>query len=256
MRVLLATAIALSLWGSTSPASAQTLEWREEWNEPSLQHGILTGALGVGALVLALLADTAQPAWTRQNVVDEGVRNAVGARTPEGRRLASVFSDITRALVILPPLTIDPLMAVVRHNNNDYGLRLGLVSSFSMASAAFSLTLLKYFVRRERPTGRECALGTSTDCGARRYRSLPSGHTAMAFAGASLSCVYHPRMALYRSRGAGIAACASAMTVATLTGVLRLIAQKHYLADVVIGALLGVVAGWLLPTALYFGFDR
>lgn len=62
--------------------------------------------------------------------------------------------------------------------------------------------------------------------------SFPSGHTATAFAAAPV---------LHRQFG-GLVGW-SAYTVAALTGLARLEEHKHYLADVLVGAAIGIVSG-------------
>lgn len=68
--------------------------------------------------------------------------------------------------------------------------------------------------------------------------SFPSGHTATAFASATT---------LYKRYGWKIGAPAYAL--ATLTGVGRVKAKKHYWYDVVVGAAIGSISGWYFTDA-------
>ena len=82
------------------------------------------------------------------------------------------------------------------------------------------------------------------------HYSFPSGHTSIAFAGAELS-----RME-YGTTG-GICA----YTAATITAMMRMYNQKHWLGDVVAGAGVGIlsarIAHWLLPLERrILGMDR
>ena len=81
---------------------------------------------------------------------------------------------------------------------------------------------LKFLVGRERPDGSD-------------RRSFPSGHTSMAFQGASF--IYF--------RYGGVPALA-AFSGAVFTGYSRVFADKHYTSDVVAGAALGTLASFLL----------
>ena len=78
---------------------------------------------------------------------------------------------------------------------------------------------MKYSVRRDRPTGECCA--------------FPSGHAATAFAAASVL----ERHLGYR---ASWPALAGAMYVATS----RLVDNRHFLSDVMMGAGIGMASGW------------
>jgi membrane-associated phospholipid phosphatase len=42
------------------------------------------------------------------------------------------------------------------------------------------------------------------------------------------------------------------MSVATATALLRIVADKHYLSDVVVGAAVGTASGLLLPLVLHY----
>ncbi|CAH0533657.1 hypothetical protein VST7929_01528 [Vibrio stylophorae] len=68
--------------------------------------------------------------------------------------------------------------------------------------------------------------------------SFPSGHTANAFAAATT---------LYRRYGWEVGV--PAYTVATLVGVGRVEAEKHYWRDVLAGAAIGTIAGWYFTDA-------
>ena len=78
---------------------------------------------------------------------------------------------------------------------------------------------MKQSIRRDRPTGECCA--------------LPSGHSATAFAAAAVL----ERHLGYR---ASWPALAGAMYVATS----RLVDNRHFLSDVMLGAALGTASGW------------
>ena len=84
-----------------------------------------------------------------------------------------------------------------------------------------------------------------------RNRSFFSGHTVLAFTGAGLACAHHMKLRPYGGAGDGIA-CGTAMALATATGTLRIGSDRHYVSDVVVGAVWGMAAGYLLPVALHY----
>ena len=82
---------------------------------------------------------------------------------------------------------------------------------------------LKYSINRTRPNGDNA--------------SFPSGHTATAFTGATL--LAHE----YGSRSVWIPI--AGYTVATASGVMRILNNRHYVSDVVVGAAVGILSAEL-----------
>jgi membrane-associated phospholipid phosphatase len=77
----------------------------------------------------------------------------------------------------------------------------------------------KYLVRRDRPTGECCA--------------FPSGHAASAFAAASVI-----------ERHFGYRGAWPTVVAASYVATSRLVDNRHFLSDVVVGSAVGVVSGW------------
>jgi hypothetical protein len=53
-------------------------------------------------------------------------------------------------------------------------------------------------------------------------------------------------------RAGDAAACATGLALATAVGVLRIAADRHYATDVLLGAGVGLLSGWLLPWLLHY----
>jgi membrane-associated phospholipid phosphatase len=97
---------------------------------------------------------------------------------------------------------------------------------------------IKVAAARERPY-----VHFTDDRGSEDNLSFPSGHTSRAFALAtSAAVIAHARG--YRSERL---IWAGGMTLAAMTGYLRIAADRHYVTDVVTGAALGVTAGLTVP---------
>lgn len=100
-----------------------------------------------------------------------------------------------------------------------------VLTADAMAAVMMAATVkgLKICVNRTRPNGEE--------------ESFPSGHTAKAFMGATL--LAHE----YGHRSVWIPV--SAYTLATATGVMRVLNNRHYVSDVVLGAAVGILSAEL-----------
>ncbi len=100
-----------------------------------------------------------------------------------------------------------------------------VLTADAMAAVMMAATVkgLKICVNRTRPNGEE--------------ESFPSGHTAKAFMGATL--LAHE----YGSRSIWIPI--AGYTAATATGVMRVLNNRHYLSDVVVGAAVGILTAEL-----------
>lgn len=111
-------------------------------------------------------------------------------------------------------------------------------------AAAYAATgWLKVAIGRERPvlyTADALAAADDPDS----QRSLPSGHTAAAFGAAVSYLVLSGRQHLpHRTRNAVLL-----FGGAAAVGTLRVAAGRHFPTDVLAGAALGALIGWLIPT--------
>ncbi|MEY4550616.1 MAG: hypothetical protein RL685_6811, partial [Pseudomonadota bacterium] len=84
-------------------------------------------------------------------------------------------------------------------------------------------------------------------------QSFMSGHAAVAFTGAGLTCAHHRHLPLYGGGLPDVAICVAALAAASATGVLRIVSDNHYTTDVLLGTGLGLVSGWVLPEWLHYG---
>jgi hypothetical protein len=100
---------------------------------------------------------------------------------------------------------------------------------FSQLICGIATQALKYSIRKQRPNNRE-------------YNSFPSGHTGLAFVGATV---------LYREfKDSNKFLAYSGFAVATAIGVLRITNRRHWISDVLAGAGIGI-----LSTNLIYYFE-
>ena len=84
-------------------------------------------------------------------------------------------------------------------------------------------------------------------------QSFVSGHTAIAFTGAGLTCAHHRHLPLYGGGWPDVAICVATLAAASSTAVLRVMSDRHYASDSLLGIGLGLVSGWGLPEWLHYG---
>jgi membrane-associated phospholipid phosphatase len=131
--------------------------------------------------------------------------------------------------------------------------------AMNLEAYAFSgaLALSAEKLGRVRPAERGCEGDAeySPKCGndAALNSSFASGHTALAFTSAGLTCAHHQHLPLYGGGARDLAACLVALSAASATGVLRVMSDNHYTSDVLIGMGIGLFGGYGLPTLLHYG---
>lgn len=100
-----------------------------------------------------------------------------------------------------------------------------VLTADAMAAGMMAVAVngMKYGINRTRPNG--------------GHNSFPSGHTATAFMGATLLAHEYGHKSVWIPIGG--------YTVATATGVLRILNNKHYASDVIVGAAIGILTAEL-----------
>lgn len=221
-------------------------------------------ALGATLLGAAYLPYPEHPAaqWRGGVLFDDGARGALRLGTPGDRQLASITSDVLVSSLILAPVLIDALLvAWLVQGDPELMGRMLLMNLQAHAVAQGLTTLFKHAVGRERPAARACREELVTQasdplCESRPDPDIPhasffSGHASLAFTSAALICLQHTELGLYGPEG-DAAMCATGLALATGVGMLRIAADKHYASDVLLGAAVGMLSGWLVPWLLHF----
>jgi membrane-associated phospholipid phosphatase len=221
---------------------ATTADGGSELNRVGPVEGALIGALAAGAVLALQLKPPATARWSSGVLFDDGTRDLLRASTPQARSNAGTASDFAYASLALYPLVIDAgLVAWLGKRDGDLALQLALIDAEAIAIDGLLTALLQRSFGRARPFTRDCATNPRPECNSDANTSFVSGHASVAFTAATTMCMQHARLSLY---GAGDAAvCPVALTVATATGALRIVADKHYASDVIAGAALGALVG-------------
>ena len=227
--------------------SDETFKYR-----PAVDFPIVFGAAGTW-IVLALLKNQLSSScrWCETNpngtdgvnAFDRGARNTFKWANPAA---ASTISDVsTFAVIPVFVLGIDLITTGSPRRWARWGVDLILISEAAAISGALNY-VVKYAVARERPyVHYEKLSGTPFQSNADDTASFFSGHSTFAFAVASsagtvASLRHYPLAPLIWTVGMGLA---------TFSGYLRVAADKHYLSDVMVGALVGSAVGATVPLA-------
>ena len=192
----------------------------------------------------------------RGTAADELTRDALVARTRSGRNLSDLLSDIGLASITAYPWAVDWAILTAGYRQ-DGGLAstMLLVDGLAVASTFALTSISKRFFRRQRPYARHCVgqpqLRECRQDG--RSRSLISGHSSLAFTGAGLVCSHARAVDIYGGTAANLIGCGAALTIAAVTALLRVIADKHYLTDVLAGAAVGLATSLAIPALIGYG---
>lgn len=235
-------------------AQAEDLAWSPSWRRVSVADYVVTPSLFAlsGAIVLSIDGPH-HASWSKPILFDTAVRDALVVGSSGGRKTASTVSDVLVTVSIVHPVLVDGvLVSWVGRQSPDVAWQLVWIDAEAYAVSAALNTAVKYAVARERPWGSRCPDGAPDCSNPDRYLSFYSGHSATAATGAGLTCAHHAHVSLYGSSAADASACVGAVALAVTTGALRIVADKHWASDVIVGEALGFASGYLIPTLLFY----
>ncbi len=233
---------------STEPETRR-VEWRPEWRRVSGWEvaGSVTLGASIGAIIL--FADEGEPKWKAGGFIDDPVRDTLRAETHQGRKRAQIIGDMTYYGALAYPIVVDVVAtAWIGHGKSDVAGQMLLMDLEAMSVSGFLSFVSNALIRRQRPYVRECNKPEDQvfpDCKlGGQSEGFFSGHTAIAATTAGLTCAHHAALPLYGGGIGDTMACIGTIAGAVVTGYTRLIADKHYLLDVVVGFGLGFPIGY------------
>jgi membrane-associated phospholipid phosphatase len=192
--------------------------------------------------------------WHGGILFDDAVRDGVRLQSASARERVAHLGDWPYYAAGVLPLLVDPI-AVAWLGNHDPTAAANLAL---IGLEAFSYSGLLSFVstrtsRRQRPDSSECYAEhpDGAGCGV-DTESFWSGHTAIAATSAGLVCANHSYMPLWKYKGLDIAACVLSSAGAVATGTSRILADRHYTTDVLIGGAAGFGMGYAVPVLLHY----
>jgi membrane-associated phospholipid phosphatase len=240
---------------SEGEASAEhRLSWHPKWRRSDYwDYSLFCAGMGTTVYLQNFRSPPETPLWTSRLPLDEETRSALHGRSAKARHSADLVSDVLWYTPQLWPLVDATLVPTLGDNNNtDVAWELTFMYLETMFTALSLASIGQRFAGRARPDYQYCESPDKEGCQA-NHASFPSGHTAGAMAGAALVCQSHGHLPLYGPAWLDSAACGTAVTLAAGAGVTRIVADRHYLSDVIVGGALGFGVGYSLPILLHFG---
>ena len=176
-------------------------------------------------------------AYGLTTIRDNGIYSSYQARKDILSLTGGHGSNIDDFLIISPYIEFGALLLFKVQCRNDFVNTSLLIAKSELLMFALTYSL-KLIAHQERPYSYQAGLdGVPIDerkTNGSAFQSMPSGHTAEAFVAATI--VY--REYRYRSPWYGI----GANTLATTVGVYRMINDKHWMSDVLVGAGIGMLS--------------
>jgi hypothetical protein len=255
---------ALALTFSSSAAADDTSgkpesnAWNPAWRRTSSLDLTLTGFGFASAFALQLLGAEETPVWRGPIAFDSSVRDAFVARSSRGRNRAYLVSDIALWTSVGQVVFDATVVSMLAQRETYTGYEMLMMDAEAYAVTVMLNSITKRLTARARPDTQECEKSANYDShcsGKDRYMSFYSGHAAVSATSAGLICAHHQNLALYGKPWDGVA-CGASIMLTSLTGALRVVADRHWASDVLVGHLVGFSTGYFLPQLLHYQVRR
>jgi membrane-associated phospholipid phosphatase len=160
--------------------------------------------------------------------------NRFSVRAERNEEMPLFHYHIDDYLQYAPAVAVYALAVVGKKGKNDWKNRTLLLIKSELLMTAVVLPIKK-LSRQLRPDGSN-------------YRSFPSGHTAQAFVAATFLHQEFGHKSVWYSIGG--------YTVATAVGTLRILNNKHWISDVLVGAGIGILSTNLVYRSHRYRFGK
>jgi membrane-associated phospholipid phosphatase len=238
--------------------SGPRLVWNPKWPRFRAVGYALTAASVAGALAVTFLIPYPDdPRWVGGILADSAVRDTLRARTRSVRDAVRTASDYTLIASLLQTAVIDGFLIPATDGSWEVAWQLSLMNAQALALNTLVATLLFKAAARARPAFADCSKDRNFDplCDSGSFASFPSSHTSTSFTAAGLTCIHHAHIPLYGGQPWDSAACAGSIVLASATGLFRIVGDRHYLSDVVLGAAWGFSLGYFYPYLFHYQYD-
>jgi hypothetical protein len=229
--------------------------WQPAWPTFSWAEGAATLVAGTLTGVLWLREPPHEARWHGGVLFDDGVRDSLRLESASARSRVRSLGDVPYYASPVIPLIVDPLLvAWLGRGDGKAALNLELVGLETFAYAGLSSFISTRLSLRQRPDSEQCWHDhpDGVGCEALDTEAFWSGHTTIAAASAGLVCANHRYLDLWGHPAADAGACALAVTGAVGTAVSRILADRHYATDVIVGMGMGFGFGYAVPVLLHY----
>jgi membrane-associated phospholipid phosphatase len=254
--------------GRARAADPVVVEWSSDWPRARAWEVVDVVALTVASYEINSQWPTPTTArWRGGILFDDRARKALRGGTASMQLTFSDMGDYLYKGAVLAPYIVDNYLAALSiHQSLDVAVQMTLIDMQSLGLAGVLTLTAERTIPRERPFPESCgtdgdvrdAFGNiSETCGhGDDYKSFYSGHAAATATMAGLTCVHHQHLPLYGGGLADLVPCVFMIGVATVTGITRIVADRHWASDVMVGWAVGAAAGYVLPSLLHYGFGN
>jgi membrane-associated phospholipid phosphatase len=268
LAVLLALLAAQPAVASEEQAAAPAAEpaaskHRLEWNYPRFRYwewGIALVTTGYFTYSVLQEPRTVDMGWHDPLPGDDPARNLFVAKGHAGRRKANNASNALWHVTEFFPFADSIIVPLLFDDFNvDVAWQMTLLNWQGIAVTGAINRLTHDWMGRDRPAlkgceehGPEYSEEFCQSDAPRNTQSFISGHAASVFFGAGATCAHHTALPMYGHPVADIGICVVALGAASLNGGLRMVADAHWMTDVLAGVLVGLGSGFGMAYGLHY----
>jgi membrane-associated phospholipid phosphatase len=173
--------------------------------------------------------------WRGGILFDDWARNGLELKSEAARSHAATASTVLLAGVGVLPFLVDAgLLTGLIHRRRDLAWQMFVMDAEALTLTALTTEMTKRLAGRERPSGPG------------ENDSFFSGHASIAATAATMVCLQHVQLQLLGNRAADAAVCGAAAVGALSTGLLRVLSDRHYASDVIVGTAVGAGSAFLV----------
>jgi membrane-associated phospholipid phosphatase len=251
--------VALLIAGAPNSAAradaSERVAWQEHWPRVHEIEYVATGVFGLGSLTIVLAFDQRSSGLNGGVLHDDAVRGVLRLRSRAARDAARTVGDATYHVMLAYPFLDALVTAWAVHGSADVAWQMFAIDAEAMALAGFLSLLTDHAIGRARPSHHPCQRDSQYEqfCNTSdEFGSFVSGHSAIAAAGAGLTCAHHLNMPLYGGGPPDVVACGAAIGMAAATGIARIANDRHWMTDVAAALLMGGLIGFGVPSLLHY----